>query len=298
LIGGVRFELSNQGVGLDSKIDLMAPPAVRTSHADRDLLPSLNAVYAVTPSSNLRAAYGMTVARPSFRELAPAVYFDYLRRRTIGGNASLERTLIHNGDLRWETFLGDAEVLAASVFAKHFVDPIERTVEGTTDGQSVGFANSPSARSYGIELEARVSLGRLTPALAPFSLSGNLSLIGSTIDPPDRAPRPLQGQSPYVANLGLGYESRRTGTRVDLLYNSSGRRIEEISGTPTQGDVYEEPFHRLDLAVSQPLPRNLRMKLTGSNLLDQRVVYSQDGVEIFAYKVGVTVVGSVELSLE
>lgn len=297
LVGGARLEVSSLDVGLDSKIDLMTAPAKHTVRDDRDVLPSLNAVYAVTPSSNLRAAYGLTVARPSFREISPALFYDYIRRRAIGGNAGLERTRIHNADLRWETFLGDSEVLAASAFAKQFVDPIERTVEGGPDGQSISFANAEGATTYGVELEARVSLGRLTPALGEFSAGGNLSLIGSRIDLGGGAVRPLQGQSPYVANLGLGYESRRTKTRVDLLYNAFGRRIEEV-GTGGEGNVYEEPFHRLDLAVSQPLPRGMRLKLAGGNLLDQRAVRTQDGVEILAYKVGVTVIGSVELSVD
>jgi outer membrane receptor protein involved in Fe transport len=297
LIGGARFEASDLDVGLESKIDLMTPPAEHTTHADRDVLPSLNAVYAVTPSTNLRAAYAMTVARPNFREIAPALYYDYVRRRAIGGNPELEETKIHNGDLRWEAFLGDSEVLAASVFAKHFVSPIERTVESGGDGDNIGFANANRANSYGIELEARVSLGRVLSQLAEFSVGGNLSLIDSRIYVGGGAHRALQGQSPYVANLGLGYESQATKTRVDLLYNTFGRRIEEV-GTGGAGNVFEEPFHRVDLAVSQPLPRNLRLKLAGSNLLDRRVVRTQDDVEIVAYPVGVTVVGSVELNIE
>ena len=295
-IGGARFEMSNLSVGLESKIDLMVPLEKRTTNDDMDVLPSLNLVYAVTPSSNLRAAYGMTLARPNFREIAPTLYFDYVRRRAIGGNPNLEQTSIHNGDLRWETFLGDSEVLAASVFFKQFDKPIERIVEEAGDGQNVGFANGTSANTYGVELEARISLGRLTPALSELSVGGNLSLIRSNIEV-GGAKRALQGQSPYVANLGLGYEANATKTRVDLLFNSFGRRIEEV-GTGGAGNVYEEPFHRLDLALSQPLPRDVRLKLSGTNLLNQRVVRTQNDVEIFAYPVGVTVVGSVEMTLE
>lgn len=296
LITGARIEHSNLDVGLDSKIDLMAPTMPHTVRVDNDILPSANAVYALTSSMNLRAAYGMTVARPNFREIAPALYYDYIRRRAIGGNADLEQTTVHNADLRWEMFLGDSEVLAASVFAKHFLSPIERTVEEAGDGQNIGFANAKSANSYGVELEARISLARLAAPLAAFSLGGNLSLIGSRIET-DMDKRALQGQSPYVANVAFGYESKALGTRVDLLYNSFGRRIEEV-GTGGAGNVYEEPFHRLDLAASQPLPHDVRFKLAGTNLLDQRVSRTQDGVSIFSYKTGVTVVGSVELSLE
>ena len=297
LVAGARLELARLDVGLDSQIDQMLPAAPHTAHDDTDILPSLNAVYAITPSTILRAAYAQTVARPNFREIAPAIYYDYVRRRVIGGNPTLAETQIHNGDLRLEHFLGDSELLAASVFAKRFDQPIEKTVENAGDGDNVGFANAPRATSYGVELEARVSLGRLSSALAAFSLGGNLSLIGSRIRLGGGAHRALQGQSPYVANLGLGYEHARLGTRVDLAYNAFGRRIEEV-GTGGAGDIYEEPFHRLDVTVSQPLPRRLRLKLAATNVLDQRVVRSQDAVEIFAYQVGVTLLGSVEYSLE
>jgi outer membrane receptor protein involved in Fe transport len=297
LVGGARIERSSLDVGLASKIDLMAPPMPRTRSDDSDLLPSLNAIYAITPSMNLRAAYATTVARANFRELSPSLYFDYVRRRVLGGNPGLEETHIQNGDLRWELFLGDSEVIAASAFAKHFTRPIERTVTGGGSGDNVSFANADRANSYGIELEARLSLARIAPKLSAFSLAGNLALIGSRIDIEGGGARPLQGQSPYVANLGLGYDDRSFGTRVDVAYNVFGRRIDEV-GVGGGGSIYEEPFHRLDLTISQSLPRNLRVKLAASNLLNQRVVHSQSDVEIYAYQVGVTVLGSVEYSLE
>ncbi|MEZ4362711.1 MAG: TonB-dependent receptor [Kofleriaceae bacterium] len=294
VLAGARLERSALTVGLSSKIELMAPPTADTTREDDAILPSVSAVYAVTGSSNLRAAYGLTVARPNFREVSPALYYDYVRRRAIGGNPELEQTSIHNFDLRWETFLGTSEVLAASLFAKRFVKPIEQTLEDAGDGQNVSFANAEGAESYGLELEARLSLGRLTPALSAFSIGGNLSLIGSKIEL-GGADRALQGQSPYVANLGVAYASH-VGTRVDVLYNSFGRRIEEV-GTGGAGDVYEEPFHRLDFTVSQDVGRGTKLKLSGTNLLNQRVVRTQDGVEILAYPVGVAAIGSVELSL-
>jgi hypothetical protein len=294
ILAGARFETSALDIGLSSKIDLMAPPTMDTSRRDNALMPSINAVYDVSKSSKLRAAYGLTVARPNFREVSPALYFDYVRRRAIGGNPELDQTSIHNFDLRWETFLGESELLAASVFAKRFVKPIEQILEDAGDGQNVSFANADGADSYGVELEARLSLARLTPALSAFSLGTNLSLIGSKIDVAG-ADRELQGQSPYVANLGVAYASK-VGTRVDVLYNSFGRRIEEV-GTGGAGDVYEEAFHRLDFTVSQEMGSRLKFKLSGTNLLNQRVVRTQNGVEILAYPIGFAAIGSVELSV-
>jgi outer membrane receptor protein involved in Fe transport len=294
VLGGARFEQSDLDVGLDSRIDLMVAPTPHTRHATRDVLPAVNTVYALTPSTNLRAAYALTVVRPNFREIAPALYYDYVRRRAIGGNPDLLETRIHNADLRWETFLGESEVLAASVFAKHFLHPIEQTIEDAGDGQNVGFANAAAANSYGVELEARVSLARVTAALAGFTAGGNLSLIGSRIDLMG-ASRPLQGQSPYVANADLGYAAKLL--KIDLLYNVFGRRIEEV-GTGGAGNVYEEPVHRLDLAVSRQLQKHTKLKLAASNLLDQRVVRSQNGVEILSYRPGIAAFASIELFTE
>src|SRR4029079_13307629 len=118
-------------------------------------------------------------------------------------------------------------------------------------------------------------MSRLARSLSAFSLGGNLSLIDSRINTGMMTTRALQGQSPYVANVALGYEHPKLGTRVDVLYNSFGRRIEEV-GTGGAGNVYEEPFHRLDLAASHPLMRNMRPKLAGRNLADQRGKRTQD----------------------
>jgi hypothetical protein len=296
ILAGVRFEQSDLDVGLDSAIDLMVPPMEHTKRTDRDWLPAINTVYALNKTTNLRGAYALTVARPNFREVAPALYYDYVRRRAIGGNPDLEETKIHNADLRYETFLSDTELLAASVFYKHFVKPIEKTLVEAGSGDNVGFANAKAADTYGVELEAKLNLGRLTSRLSAFTVGGNLSLIRSKIDL-DGASRPLQGQSPYVLNLGLGYESESSGTQVDVLYNAFGARIDEV-GTGGAGNVYEQPIHRLDITFSKKLPNRLKLKLAGTNLLGARVVRLQNGVEIFAYQQGVTVAGSLEMSID
>lgn len=296
VLGGVRYEHSALDVGLDSKIDLMSPPMDHTKHSDGDFLPAVNTVYALNKTTNLRAAYALTVARANFREIAPALYFDYVRRRAIGGNPDLEETKIHNVDFRYETFLSETELVAASAFYKHFVKPIEKTLADAGDGQNVGFQNAKAADTYGIELEAKLSMGRLTPKLGMFTVGGNLSLIRSKIDL-EGVSRPLQGQSPYVLNLGLGYESEAAGTQVDVLYNAFGARIDEV-GTGGAGNVYEQPVHRLDVTFSKKLPNRLKLKLAGTNLLGARVVRLQNGVEILAYPQGVTVAGSLEMSID
>ncbi len=297
VIAGARFEQAKLNLRVESDVDLMAPPMEVASRDDQVILPAANAVYTLGKNANLRAAYAMTVARANFREIAPALYYDFVRRRAIGGNPDLEETRIHNGDLRWENYFGEGDLMAASLFYKRFVRPIEATVQDAGDGQNIGFSNAIGAQTYGLELEARTGLGRVSSALSDFSLSANLSLIGSDIEVEDGASRPLQGQSPYVVNVALGWQSPKQGTTVDLLYNVFGRRIEEV-GTGGAGNVYEEAVHRLDLSLSQPLRRDLKFKIGATNLLDQRVVRTQNDIEILAYDLGVAVLASVELSVD
>jgi len=295
LIVGERLEISNLEVNVGNKVDANLPAPTTTRKFDRDLLPSVNAVLAVTKDSNIRAGYSRTIARPHFREVAPALFFDYVRRRAIGGNENLKRTSIQNLDLRWETFIGPTELIAASAFYKRFTDPIERTVDNAGSGTNVGFINASGATAYGFELEARTSLQRFADALQALTLAGNLSVIQSKIDIPGEN-RPLQGQSPYVLNFDLGYFVERTRTQLDVLYNVFGRRIDEV-GAGNNPDIYEEPFHRVDLTVNQRLPASFSLKASVTNILDQRVVLTQNDIEILAYKPGVGFFGVLEWSI-
>ena len=98
LVGGTRLESTR--IDVASQDSTKAPGQL----SENDLLPSLNAVWELRPGMNLRASYGRTLARPTFRELAPFASFSFVGGFTFIGNAGLERTLINNYDLRWEHF--------------------------------------------------------------------------------------------------------------------------------------------------------------------------------------------------
>ena len=191
-------------------------------------------------------------------------------------------------------------MLAVSAFAKRFRDPIESVIVNTSQGD-VSFANADGASLQGVELEARGDLGFLDHALAAFRGSANLTLIDSQIElGPEAAAqtnqaRPLQGQSSYVVNLDLGWDGKASGTDVSLLYNVFGQRIAEvgIEGLP---DVYEQPYHRVDLTASQRLPRDLKLKVAAQNLLNQAVVVKQGDITVQEYQPGVAVSASLEWS--
>jgi outer membrane receptor protein involved in Fe transport len=265
LDGGLRVERSLQEV---ETFELFNPDSVPVTAEleTTDLLPAGTLTFNLTDDQLLRAGYGRTLSRPDFRELSPATFNDVTGGRQIYGNPDLDRAIIHNADLRWEWFLSETELISVGGFYKRFLNPIETTVVVSAQ-LSVTYQNAEEAENLGAELEFRKDL------FGDFYSAGNLALIRSRVTLADDAGiqtsdrRPLQGQSPYVVNLSLGYADPDSGTDLSLLYNVFGPRIDEVGalGVP---DAYEMPAHRLDAVLSQGLPRGLRFSLKGTNLLN------------------------------
>jgi TonB-dependent receptor len=252
-----------------------------------DVLPSLNLVYAVTGNMNVRAAYGRTIARPSFREFAPFNFYDFINNETTNGNPELNRTTVDNIDLRWEWFARPGEILAASGFMKSFNNPIERTLEPQAVNREVTFENQGDALVFGAEFEARKRMDIISDALRYLEVGGNLTLTHSSVTIADeeleqirdKVPnagdtRPLQGQSPYVINLDVSYDNPEIGTTASIFYNYFDDRLDTIerAGTPNQ---FERGRHTVDVVASQRIFQGVTLKASAKNILDEEYRVSQ-----------------------
>lgn len=283
VMGGARLEASEQRV---STFELFNPDAVPTVAAldTDDLLPASTVTLRPADEAQVRLGYGKTVSRPEFRELSEATFNDVTGGRLVQGNPELQRGTIDHLDMRVDYFLSAAEVLSLSVFRKVFTDPVETVVKPGAQ-QSVSWDNAAGAVNDGIEAEFRKDL--------PLHLytAGNLALIRSSIDLGNTSgiqtndERALQGQSPYVVNVQLGWDHPDRDDLLTVLYNVSGRRIVEV-GAQGAPDVYEEPVHRLDAVARKQLPGGLSLSLKGSNLLDSRVRTTQGDQEVDSIRSG------------
>ncbi len=273
--GGARYESTLLNV---ASHDASLAPGILD---EKDWLPSFNAVYQVVDNMNVRGAYSRTLARPSFRELAPFASFLFVGDYIFVGNSALKRTLIDNYDFRWEWFARPGEIYALSYFHKQFENPIERAIV-TTNGE-IQFQNVDRAFVTGLELEYRQRLDRLHPSLRNFQLGGNLSLVKSQVDiapaelaiiraldPGAADTRKLQGQSPYVVNFDVMYDNTDTGTLASVHYNVFGERLSEVStgGTP---NAFEQPAGLLDITGSQRLWNRVTLKFSAKNLLNPAI---------------------------
>ena len=246
---------------------------------ERDILPSLNLVYQTGRSMNVRAAYGRTLARPTFREIAPYASFNFVGDYIFIGNPDLKRTLIDNYDARWEWFVRPGEIIAVSGFYKYFRNPIEKALNPIAANPEVQFRNVESAAVLGLELELRKNLDQV--GLEDFQIGANVSMVRSrvaiaedelesirAVDPDASASRDLQGQSPFTVNFDVTYGNPDLGTTVGAYYNIFGARLDRVAtgGTP---NIYEQPMHQLDVTMDQRLFFGFALKGSVKNVLNQ-----------------------------
>jgi len=281
--GGVRAEYNDQR--LNSRMISGAPVVVHNPILS--ILPSLNLSMALDKKEKLqlRGAYGMSVNRPEFRELAPFGFYDFNFNLVKKGSDSLRTPKIHNFDLRLEYYPNPGEMITFAAFHKVFIDPIETLfVPGGGSGgiKTFTFGNAKQATSTGLELEVRKSLEGLVKGtfVDDLSLMFNGSLIYSFVELGQAQlgqsnQRPLQGQSPYIVNTGLFYQHKSNGWSASLVYNVIGPRI-FIIGFDVYPDIYEMPRHVMDINITKRFKNNVELKLSVGDIFNNDVLLLQD----------------------
>jgi len=283
LAGGLRLEdhsqifnsatLTNEPVNVDLQV--------------LSLLPSAYLGYNFSEKMLVRFAYGKTVNRPEFRELAPFGFYDFNYNMVKKGNPDLKTAFIHNFDFRWEYYPSPNEIIMAGIFYKEFLNPIESSFvpgAGTAGSKIFTFDNADKAVSQGIEIEVRKSLDGLTSSafIDKLFLVFNTALIRSQVELGDAGigqaytERPMQGQSPYIVNTGFYYSDHERSLQVSLLYNVIGKRIFMI-GYDDYPEIYEMPRNLLDLTISKGITGKLELKAGIRDIFNQEALLLQDG---------------------
>lgn len=246
----------------------------------RDYLPGLNATYKLNKTTNIRLSGSQTVIRPELRELSYLNLYDFELNASVQGKPTLERTKVTNLDLRYELYPQAGEMLTVGVFYKYFNKPIEQIFnEGSGGASTFSFQNPEKATAYGAEIEFRKKLDFIH--LKHFTLQANGSYMKSRItDKGLKVDRPLQGQSPYLLNIGLMYDLPKHGFTATVLFNQAGERI-YLVGDITAGagspDIYEAPRPVLDIQLSKKVIKDRgEFRLNVSDILNQTQYFYQN----------------------
>jgi outer membrane receptor protein involved in Fe transport len=296
--------LDYTGVTIQKLIEDLQKSDQRFATRDDSWHPSLAATYIRdgfmnTDTFQLRASYSQTLIRPDLRELSDVTYIDPELNVRVQGNPNLIDSIIDHFDLRGEWYYSGGDNLSISLFYKDIQDPIEQKISpGSDDDIVLGFSNSESGEIYGLELEGLYNLDY------GFFLSGNLTLsdseiVSNTNDVNFANPiRSMTGQSPYVLNTQLGFDSDNGKHSTALNLNTAGEKIYSVS-VRDHDDAYEQPFTSVDFTYSYYVTDQLTLKTKLRNLLDESREISQvnsNGQEVTILTQEVGISGSFEVS--
>ena len=172
-------------------------------------------------------------------------------------------------------------MLTAGVFYKDFKNAIEQLFnEGIGGASTFSYQNADQATTWGAELEFRKKLDFIN-AFKNFTLQANASYIKSNVkDDGLNIDRPMQGQSPYVINVGMMYDLEKSGLNATLLFNQIGERI-YLVGDLTSGagspDIYEAPRALLDFQLSKKLlNKKAEIRMNISDILNSTQYFYQN----------------------
>ncbi len=296
LEGGLRFEDGLQTAAPDPVFGAGFEPTP-TRIANQYLLPSGTVTWEVTSDLQLRLAASQTIARPQFRELVEQTYFDPESNRRFRGNPFLLDSELINLEARAEYYLGGRRKVSLAGFYKKIDNPIENFLITAPGVIETSFANAPSARLYGAELDAAYTFDLAGWGGSFFENKQILVLLNYTftqsslsVGPNDLAPipgntnlqanqlfddgAPLVGQSDHVANLSLGIEDTERVQQATFLVNYASKRVTSRGGALP--DVVEVPGVTVDFVARSAV------NLGGQPLevsFDVRNIFGRDNFE-------------------
>lgn len=285
LTAGARYEdyrtallpvdlLDYTGVTIQKLLEELAQENQKFASRNDDWHPSvaltyMNDGFMWTETFQLRLSYAQTVVRPDLRELSDVTYIDPELNIRVQGNPNLIFSTLDHFDLRGEWYFDGGNNLTATLLYKDIADPIEQKLNPGSDADLVmGFYNAESGEIYGLELEGLLNLDY------GFFLSSNLTLSDSEIVSPEgqgftNPTRQMTGQSPYVLNMQLGYDSDNGKHGAALSYNIADEKVYFAALETGHDDAYEQPFSSLNFTYSYYPIEQLTFKATLRNLLDE-----------------------------
>lgn len=253
--------------------------------AINDVYPSLGVKYNLDEVNVFDLALSQTYIVPDLREFTSGEYFHPFEVATIVGNPDLVNTDIYSLDLKYGHYFSDSQSIKFGVFYKYLDNPIEDVMMPSSSLPVHSFDNADQATIYGLEIDGRKDFSFIMGELKNYYLAGNFSLIKSEVSLTSEQEstystnaRELQGLSPMVINLTLGYDRRDRS--ITLSYNKMEKRIRKV-GMIDDGDSYpdhyEDPAAILDFVWIEKFRHGLSLKIKIGNIQQDETVWTQGG---------------------
>lgn len=277
-IVGLRIEYFNQFyTGENQENEVLNNENVIS---DFGIYPSFNFIYELNKNQKIRTSYFRTTARPSFKEKSLAQIYDVISGTTFNGNINLVPTFINNFDLRYEIYGKKNNSATLSLFYKDLKNAIELT-KFKSDEDNIQPVNSERSNIMGLEFELNSEIFFISDMINKYMLNFNSSFItsrtylfgdelnskldnlrngevlSSNNDIRERFLeifgvenydyyRVMQGQAPYILNIGFNYQNVENKIQAGIFYNVQGKTLSVVS-INREPDIYTSPFKSLNL---------------------------------------------------
>jgi TonB-dependent receptor len=283
IVAGSRFEFTDFTTR-GNVLDLDAE-TVTSGSASRDytnVLPGVYLRYDATDKLVFRASWSNSIARPGFSDTAFSRSINNDDEEVTQGNPFLKELTSENWDASVEYYLPSLGLISAAVFHKNVENfSYETQID---DGFATGnplpqvqfydlntFASDSSGTITGLELAYQQRLGFLPGPLSGFGVLANITFLDAEAEYGFRPGEKLDfiGQSEYVGNLGLTYETKKFFAR--LAMNFRGERLREdepLRGSADQ-DIYVDKFSQLDLTVRYEFTKQFEVFVDVLNITDE-----------------------------
>jgi TonB-dependent receptor len=294
------------GDGLDNNGNWIGTTPVTNVQSYIDPLPSIQARYAITSMTAVRAVYARGISRPNQYDLVP--YVSPTDKSPVVakiGNPSELPTHANNYDLLLEQELKPFGLIQTGFFYKQMTNPIV-AANVTCTGNCLAAAPSATSSSlaqqdtngsnawvWGLEFGLQQKFTNLPGALRGLGLMTNYAYNDSRISGlPQRTDSPsLMGTAKHAFNIEPAYEFDRYEVHMGMAYNGSNIYTYQYHSTasglavcgnpnpnPTAsaplngpingpcGDNYFYPHFQVDAQMSARIYRGLRLQVEGLDL--------------------------------
>jgi TonB-dependent receptor len=252
-----------------------------------DWLPSFN--LAIEPGGDLvlRLGAAKVMSRPALGDLTPGGSLSTPTRRVSYGNPLLDPFRATNYDASVEWYFAKESLLAAAVFYKK-IDSFITTVTDVVPWSSLGLPdslligtpaspdedfevtrkiNGKGGTLKGLEVQYQQPFSFLPGPLRNLGFIGNVTFVDSKVDYGDYGKNRLTGQSKFMYNATLYYETKRFSARVSAAYRDS-----YLLSFPGGNNNTEEGVNstlNLDASISYELNDNIKLSVEAVNLTDE-----------------------------
>lgn len=258
-------------------------------------LPSFNFTYNLTDDLLARFAVSKVIARPRYGDLAPHFAGDDITLTGSAGNPELDpyKSTNYDGSLEW--YFAPNSVLSGEVFyrkiSNYILDvasnkPEHNVTLNETDTYLVTEPeNVANAKVKGVSVTYQGEFG------GGFGISANYTYSKPTT--PNNYNLPYNSRDAY--NISPYFEKGPWTARVTLSWRSS--YFTQIGRLDAQ--QVTDDFTQLGATVSYAFNDNLKLQLSGSNLLDETYYQYDDSPAepYYIYKNGRTYMASLQFTL-